>query len=207
MKNRIFFLFFLLHAVTAFSGELIAPAPDFMVKQVVGEVLSTLQQDSGITHDIKKLDALVDAKIFPRFDFSRMTRLTIGAKYWNSVTPQVQQQMVDEFRIFLGYTFADAIAQYTDETVDFVPLYLDPEANDLTVKTRIMDPKDEPTKLYFQVEKTTSEWKIYDLKIDGVSLVRLYHANFSSDLRQEGVEGLIRKLHKKNQEVAASRHG
>lgn len=206
MKNRMLFLFLLLHAVTVFSEDLIAPAPDFVVRQVVGEVLSTLQQDSKITHDMKKMDALVDAKILPRFDFSRMTKLTIGAKYWDGANSQVQQQLVDEFRIFLAYTFADVLAQYTDETVDFVPLHIDPEENDLTVKTRIMDPKDEPTKLYFQVEKTTPDWKIYDLKIDGVSLVRLYHANFSSDLRQEGVDGLIRKLHKKNQEVAASRH-
>ena len=151
------------------------------------------------------MDSLVNSKILPYFDFPRMARLTVGRKYWNDAAPQDQQQLVDEFRIFIAHTFSDVIAQYTNQTIIFTPLHMQPDEQDVTVKTWVIDPSNEPTKLDYQMESTASGWMVYDVSIDNISLIRLYRSNFSEELLRGGVQSLVKTLYKKNQEVEAER--
>ena len=204
MMRKLLFLFLLLPAVSVFAEDSAMPPPEILVRQMVGEVLSSIKQDRGITHDMMKMDELVEAKVLPQVDFPRMTRLTIGGKYWIDATPQEQQQLVDEFRTFLSHVFSDVIIQYTNQTIIFTPLHMHPEEKDITVKTWVIDPNDEPTKLDYQMEKTASGWMIYDVSIDNMSLIKIYRSNFSDELLKGGVPSLVGTLHKKNQEVGAS---
>ncbi len=158
-----------------------------------------------MTHDPKKIDEIVDEKIFPRLDFIRLTRLTVGNKFWKRTSPEMQQQLVSEFHTFLVHVFSDVIAQYTDQTIFYFPLKMPPDAMEVTVKTVVMDPRDESTLLDYRLEKTDSGWLIYDVDIDNMSLIRIYHSNFGDTLSHGGVPNLISVLHEKNLKVAAAR--
>jgi phospholipid transport system substrate-binding protein len=135
-----------------------------------------------------------------------MTRQTVGGRYWADATPQDRQQLVDEYRIFLAHTFANAIAQYTNQTVFFAPLHMQQDDREVTVRTAVIDPADEPTELDYRMEKTASGWMVYDVDVDYIWLTRIYRSNFGNELRQGGVHNLVRALHKKNQEVAVARN-
>lgn len=203
---RISLLFLLLTVLTVRAEDSVDPAPDVLVKQVVDEVLLTINHDKDITRDQKKMDALVSTKVLPHFDFPRMTRLTIGNKYWAETTLQDQQQLIDEYRIFLAHTFSNVIAQYTDQKIVLTPLHMRPGATNITVKTWVIPSSDEPTKLDYRMEKTASGWVIYDIAMDNMSLIRMFRSNFSDQLTHEGVQGLIKALHMKNQAVEVARH-
>lgn len=207
MFNRLLFLLFLFPAAGALAEDSAAPSPDVLVKQMVDEVLSPIKQNREITHDQTKMNDLVDAKVFSHFDFSRLTRLTVGSNYWADATPQEQLQLISEFHTFLTHVFSDVIAQYTDQTILFIPFRMQPEAQDATVKTVVLDPRDESTQLDYKLEKTDSGWLIYNVDIDNMSLIRIYHSNFSNELRNGGVPNLVSVLHKKNLEVESARHG
>lgn len=207
MFKRLLLLLILFHAAGALAEDSAAPSPDMLVKQVVDEVLSSIKQNREITHDQAKMNDLVEAKVFSHFDFSRLTRLTVGGKYWADATPQEQLQLIGEFHTFLTHVFSDVIAQYTDQTIFFIPFRMQPEAQDTTVKTVVLDPRDESTQLDYKLEKTDSGWLIYDVDIDNMSLIRIYHSNFSNELQNGGVSNLVSVLHKKNLEVESARHG
>jgi phospholipid transport system substrate-binding protein len=207
MFKRLLLLLILLHAAGALAEDSAAPSPDMLVKQVVDEVLSSIKQNREITHDQTKMNDLVEAKVFSHFDFSRLTRLTVGGKYWADATSQEQLQLIGEFHTFLTHVFSDVIAQYTDQTIFFIPFRMQPEAQDTTVKTVVLDRRDESMQLDYKLEKTDSGWLIYDVDIDNMSLIRIYHSNFSNELQNGGVSNLVSVLHKKNLEVESARHG
>jgi phospholipid transport system substrate-binding protein len=208
MISRLLFVFLsvLLPSMNALADDVDQLPPDILVKQMVDDVLSALKQHSEITHDLTKIDDLVDARVLSHFDFTRLTQLTVGNKYWTGATSQERQQLTAEFHTFLEHVFSDVIAQYTDQTILFIPSQMQPDAGDITIKTVIMDPRDESTQLDFRMEKTDSGWLIYDVDIDNLSLIRIYHSNFSNELLQDGVPGLVSVLHMKNQKAAADRN-
>jgi phospholipid transport system substrate-binding protein len=202
---RLLFIVLLLPAVNALAEDAAAaPPPDALVRQVVGEVISSIEQNREITHDLRKMDDLVDVRILPHFDFPRMTQLTIGSKYWADAMPQDQQQLISEFRTFLAHAFSDVIAEYTNQKIFFTPLHMQPEGEEIIVKTTVID-SDGPTRLDYKMEKTASGWMIYDVSMEGISLTRIYRSNFSNELLHGGVPSLVSVLHKKNLEVEAAR--
>ena len=178
------------------------PAPDMLVRQVVNEVLATVRQDRALMHDPRRMDGFVATRILPHFDFPRMTRQTIGKRYWTAAMPQQRLQLVGEFRTLIEHGIAGIISQYTDQTVFFVPFHMRADADEVTVRTAIIDPRDEPTELAYRMEKTPMGWKIYDVDVDHIWLTRIYRSNFDATLRQGGVQGLVVALQHKNREVS-----
>lgn len=205
IMRRLLFLILLLPAVSVLAEDSAALPPDALVRQMVDEVLSSIKQNRAITHDLKKMDDLVDAKVLPYFDFSRMTQLTISSKYWANAMPQDRQQLIGEFRIFIAHAFSDVVAQYTNQNIFFTPLHMQPEDREIIVKTTVIDPGDGPMRMDYKLEKTASGWMIYDVEMDSISLTRIYRSNFSNEMQHGGVSNLIDVLHKKNLEVGAAR--
>ena len=184
-----------------------AAPPDGVVKDLVDDVLASIRKDREITHDLNRMEGLVERRILPSIDFLRMTRQAVGTRYWGEATPEQQARLVDEFRTLLAHTFSRALTHYTDQTVMFTPFHAQPGAQEATVKSVIVDPRDEATMLDYRLEKTETGWLIYDMKIDNFSLIRIYRSNFGGELQQGGVSGLIGVLHKKNQSPDLSGHG
>ncbi len=195
------FLSLLLFSASALADT----APDAVVKQMVDDVLSPIRQDRSITKDPARLDAIVDASVFPHLDLERLSRLTVGKDYWKQATPDDREKLVGEYHMFLLHAFSDVISQYTDQTILYLPFRMKPDAKEVMVKTVVMDPRDESTELDYRLEKAGGSWLIYDVDIDNMSMIRIYHSNFGDALTEGGVNRLIGMLHEKNLKVEASR--
>lgn len=175
------------------------PDPDVLIKNTVREVLDVVRKDKELrSGNQKKLLALVDEKVLPNFDFERMTKLAVG-KSWRTATPEQKQALMSEFRILLVRTYTKAFTSYRDQTVEIKPLKLDSASTDVTVKTAIVKPGSQQTvQVDYDMEKRPDGWKVYDLTVEGVSLVTSYRGTFADQIQQVGIEGLIKTLADKN---------
>jgi len=173
-------------------------APDALVKQVTQDVLTVLKKDKDIqSGNRKKIFDLVETKVLPHFDFTRMTQLAVG-KNWRTATPDQQKQLTDQFRSLLVRTYAVSLSNYKNQTVDYKPLNAQPGDTDVTVKTLIIQPGGEPIPVDYSMWKTPHGWKVYDIDIANASLVTTYRGQFNNEIRQSGIDGLIKKLADKN---------
>lgn len=168
--------------------------PDVLARTTTTEVLVILKQDKDLQNgNLGKVYQLVEAKILPNFDFNRMTQLVIG-KHWPRATAQQKQALVTEFRNLLVRTYASSLTAFTNQTVEFKPLAMKADDTDVTVKSEIRQPGGQPIPIDYDMYKTAFGWKIYDVTIDSVSLVTNYRSSFSSEIRQKGIDGLIKTL-------------
>jgi phospholipid transport system substrate-binding protein len=177
-------------------------APDVWIKQISGEVIEAVKADKAIqAGDTKRILALVDAKILPGVDFQRMTSSSVG-RYWRQATPEQQKRLQEEFKTLLVRTYAGALTQVRDQTVELKPLRAKPEDTEVLVRSEIKG-KGEPIQLDYRVEKVGDGWKIYDVNVLGVWLVETYRASFAQEISASGIDGLITKLAEKNKAAAA----
>lgn len=168
--------------------------PDVLARTTMQEVLEILKHDKAIqSGDTSRIYELVEAKILPNFDFDRMTQLAVG-KYWPRATAQQKQGLVAEFRNLLVRTYSTSLTSYTSQTVEFKPLTLKPEDRDVTVRTEIRQPGGQPIPVDYRMYKSAFGWKVYDVSIEGVSLITNYRASFASVARRDGIDGLIKSL-------------
>jgi phospholipid transport system substrate-binding protein len=172
-------------------------APDALIKQVSTEVIETVKADKAIQGgDVSRIVALVDAKVMPNVNFQRMTASATG-RHWRTATPEQQKRLQDEFKTLLVRTYAGALTQVKDQTVQLKPLRAAAEDTEVVVRTEIRG-KGEPIQLDYRMEKTPSGWKIYDVNVLGVWLVEQYKNSFAQEIGAVGLDGLITKLADKN---------
>lgn len=177
-------------------------APDALIKTTVQEVLAVVKQDKDIqAGNQKKILELVDAKVLPHFDFTRMTQLAVG-KSWRQATPEQRQALVTEFRNMLVRTYTKAFTVYRDQTVEVKPVKMAADATEATVKTSINKAGVQPVLVDYEMEKTPDSWKVYDVSIEGVSMVSSYRGTFTSEIQQNGIDGLIKTLSNRNASAA-----
>lgn len=175
------------------------PAPDVLVKTVTQEVVDLIAKDKDLqSGSQKKVVALVEAKVLPHFNFMAMTRLAVAAN-WEKLTPEQKKQLTEEFKTLLVRTYSSALSAYRDQKFDFRPLRAKPTDTDVTVQVRIAQGGREPVMLEYDMEKTPNGWKVYDVRVAGVSLVANYRTEFANEIRTNGVDGLIKGLIVKNQ--------
>jgi len=189
------FLSTLLLAPTTWAVE---TSPDTLVENTAQEVLTIIRQDKDIKSGRKaKLLNLVEAKVLPHFNFTRMTRLAMG-KNWSKASPQQQQEIVDQFRTLLVRTYYKALAVYSDQTIKVTPLKDIVGNKDVIVKTQVIKDHGEPVSINYSMEKTSNGWKVYDIIVARISLVVNYRSSFDSQIRRGGIEGLLKTLADKN---------
>jgi phospholipid transport system substrate-binding protein len=168
--------------------------PDVLARTTTQEVLTILKQDKeGLKSNQAKVYQLVEAKILPNFDFNRMTQLAVG-KHWPSATAQQKQALVIQFRNLLVRTYSSSLTEFSNQAVEFKPMTIKPDDTDVTVHSEIRQPGSRPLPIDYSMYKTSFGWKVYDVTIDGVSLVTNYRSSFSSTIRQNGIDGLIKTL-------------
>ena len=173
--------------------------PDVLARTTTQEVLVILKQEKELTP--AKVYQLVEAKVLPNFDFNRMTQLAVG-KHWPSATAQQKTALVTEFRNLLVRTYSSSLTEFSNQAVEFKPMTIKPDATDVTVRSEIRQPGGQPVPIDYSMYKTDFGWKVYDVSIDGVSLVTNYRASFSSTIRQSGIDGLIAALAAKSPQSA-----
>ena len=173
-------------------------APDSLVKNVTLEVIDIIVKDKDIqSGDQKKIVDLVEAKVLPHFNFTAMTRLAVATN-WDKATPEQKKQLTDEFKTLLVRTYSSALSTYRDQKFDFRPLRAKPTDTDVTVNVRIMQSGSEPVTIDYDMEKRPGGWKVWDVRVGGISLVANYRTEFDNLIRDSGIEGLIKTLVAKN---------
>ena len=173
-------------------------APDVLVRETSQDVLEIVKKDKDIqAGDKKKIYALVDAKVLPHFDFKRMTQLAVG-KFWRQATPEQQESLVKEFRTLLVRTYSTSLSAYKNQKIDYKPLRMQPGDVDVSVKTVVNQPGGQPVPIDYSLQKNPDGWKVYDVVVDNISLVTNYRGSFANEIRQSGIDGLIKTLVDKN---------
>ena len=176
--------------------------PDALVKTISLEVLAAIRQDKDIQP--KKIASLVEAKILPHFDFAHTTRIAMGAN-WRRASPEQREQLVREFRTLLVRTYSSALMSYRDQVLEFRPLRAQTGDTQVTVRSEVRQPGAQAVSIDYEMEKTPSGWKVYDVKISGASLAATYRDTFTEEVRNHGIEGLIDSLSSKNRQNEARR--
>lgn len=173
-------------------------APDVLINTTVQEVIAIVKQDKDIqAGNQKKILELVDAKVLPHFDFTRMTQLAVG-KSWRTATAEQKQALVSQFRNMLVRTYTKAFTVYRDQTVEVKPFRMAAEAAEATVKTLIKKPGAQPIPVDYEMKKSADGWKAFDVSIEGVSMVMSYRGTFDTQIQQNGIDGLIKMLSDNN---------
>jgi len=194
------FLFCLMLSFMTAGGALAQDAaPDTLIKNVSSEVLTIVKQDKDIqSGNTKKAAELIEAKVLPHFNFTRMTALAVG-RDWRSASPEQQKVLVNEFRTLLVRTYSNALSAYRDQTLEFKPLRMGAGDTDVVVRSEVRQPGGKPVSIDYSLEKGSAGWKVYDVTVAGVSLVTTYRETFAAEVRAAGIDGLIKSLQAKNQ--------
>ena len=181
------------------AAALAQTAPDKLVKSVADDVLAGLRQDPDLRAGSQaKFAELLEQKVAPHFDFERMARLAVG-RGWRQATPEQQKALVEQFRALLIRSYSSAYTAYKDIAIEVKPVRMQPNDNDVQVRTEIKVPNSgQSISVDYSMYKAGSDWKIYDVTVEGVSLVTTYRSTFAEEIRQSGVDGLIKSLQEKN---------
>ncbi len=187
--------FTLAFAVPAFAQD---AGPEQMVQKVTEDVLATIKSDKQLqAGDKQKALKLAEEKVLPHIDFEESTRLAVG-RSWAKATPEQRKKLVDEFRRMLVRTYSNAIEGYQGQTLKVLPPRGKQGGEDATVRAQFIRAGGQPLPLEFQARKTEKGWKIYDISVEGVSLVLTYRSEFDAVVKQQGIDGLIKRLGEKN---------
>ena len=181
-------------------------APDELVKNTTLEVIAVIKQDRDIqAGDRAKIYALVEEKVLQHFDFRRMSQLAMG-KNWRQATPEQQEALIKEFRSLLVRTYAVSLSQYRDQKIEIKPTKLDADAKVATVKSLFLQNGREPVTVDYVMYKLPAGWKVFNITVEGVSLVENYRSTFNEQVRKSGVDGLIKTLVDRNKAAEASKN-
>jgi phospholipid transport system substrate-binding protein len=177
-------------------------APDAMVKRVADEVLAVIKADKDLqSGNSAKVVELAEQKVLPHFDFERMTRLAVG-RNWAQASDAQKQALVKEFRTLLVRTYSTSLAAYRNQTIEVKPSRAGAGDKDTVVRTAIIQQGGPQIPIDYSMEKTDSGWKVYDVVIDGASLVTTYRGTFSDQVQRGGIDGLIKTLQDRNRGAA-----
>ncbi|TAN12147.1 MAG: ABC transporter substrate-binding protein [Burkholderiaceae bacterium] len=180
--------------------------PNAFIQNLSNEILSLIHSDKAVQNgNVARIRELVDSKIMPNVNFTRMTASAVGPA-WRQATPEQKQQLEKQFETLLIRTYAGALNQVKNQTVDVQPFRGNPNDNDVVVRTLVKG-SGEPIQLDYRLERTPGKgggWKIYDLNVIGVWLVANYRSQFAEQVNRGGIPGLIKSLQEHNAADAAA---
>ena len=198
MRNLVFAL--LMAIVPGVStAQAASIGPDELIKQTSEKVLKTLEDNKEVYQkDPDKIYQLVNDIILPHLDFRAMSKLALG-KNWRNANEQQQERFVEAFKTMLIRTYSKSLTEYTGQQIEFLPYRPPAEGrHTVEVKTQIKQDTGPAIPIDYRLRIKDDIWKVYDIKIDGISLVTNYRNSFASDIRKVGMDGLIDKLREKN---------
>ena len=176
--------------------------PDGLIKSLVSDVMATVKSDPEIQKgNIPRIVDLVEKKIVPYTDMKRTTEMAMGQN-WKKATPEQQAQLTLEFKNLLIRTYSGALSQLREQTVQFKPFRAAPDDTEVMVKTVVIGHGD-PVPLDYRLEKTSTGWKVYDMNIMGVWLIEAYRNQFTNQISQNGIDGLVKFLQERNKQLSA----
>ncbi|TCG07324.1 toluene tolerance protein [Paraburkholderia steynii] len=204
-----FFVAFLFFTMFAFGNTVSAQTvdssdPQILIKSVTQQVLDEVHTQAIDPSDIPRIMNIVNRDILPYIDFEHTTQLAL-ARYWRTATPAQQQQLVQQFKMLLIHLYSGALAQLKpDQKIDYPPMRVAPTDTDAVVRT-IASTNAQPVEIDYRLRKTPQGWRVYDLNVMGAWLVQTYRQQFGETIQQSGIDGLLRFLTDRNQQLASGK--
>jgi len=187
-------------AATAVASEM---PPDQLVRTTVDRVVEIIKSDKAIqAGDMKRILQVAETNASQHFNFQRMTRLAMGAN-WKLATAAQQDELVREFRALLLRTYAVALKEYRNQTIEVRPTKFAAGDAETTVRTVVNQAGAKAISIDYDMERSPQGWKVYDVTVAGVSLVINFRSSFDSEIRKSGVDGLIKSMVERNRSAAA----
>ncbi len=201
MKQVWFSVYMCVVLLTAANELVAAESPMNIVRNTTDQVLDRVQSDrDALRQDPAKMYVLVAELIFPHFDFQIMARWVLGA-HWKEADGAIRAEFVDQFRKLLVRTYATALLEFSDQVITYPDDSAIVKGRTVEVRQEIDQSGSEPILIGYRLHNTRGDWKVFDVTVDGVSLVKTYRASFSSLIRDGGLLGLIAGLNEKNQDI------
>lgn len=204
MKNRsssiILSLFCAVLLVIASERSFASEDPIQMMQGLSSRVMGALKQNrSELQRNPNKVYEVVNRYILPSVDFVEMARWVVGRNAWQQADAATQKRFVDEFKNLVIRSYAQSLMKYTDQTVDFLPLRGSAAGKErVQVSSFVRESGKKAVRIDYRLLRAGGSWKVYDIIIEGVSLMQGYRAQFSDDIRQGGVKAVVNKLHQHN---------
>lgn len=183
-------------------------SPEDVVRGVTQDVIDIFKSDRSLTQrpDPERVLAIVNERVMPVVNFSRMTALSVG-RYWNQASPDQKQQLMQAFRELLVLTYSEAVTYAPEATIQVRPGRYLPTDDDVIVRTLLQRPSKEPIPIDYRMQRTASGWKVYDFNVLGLWMVEHYRAQFAQIVSARGIDGLITVLNEKNKSLRQTPSG
>lgn len=197
-----FILFLVLLTFTAPTAITAPSDAKALVQSTSDSVIARVKSERDLLRtDRTSLYGLVNELIVPHFDFQRISRWVLG-KYWRSADADQRQRFVAQFRKLMVRTYATVLLEYADQEIRYFPVAAEPTATRVIVKTEITQPASNiPLPVNYRMHSADNGWKVYDVTIEGVSLLATYRSTFATEIRTKGLDALISSLVQKNKGI------
>lgn len=177
-------------------------SPQDVIQDTSARMLEALRKNrDALRQDSSRIYALVDQIVLPNFDFELMSRWVLG-RNWQQATPEQRRRFAAEFRTLLVRTYAKALLEYSDNDIRVLPAANLADNNEATVKTEAQVRNGPPIPINYTMHLNSDGWKIYDVTVDGVSLVTNYRSTFAGQIRSSGLDTVIADLQKRNAQAS-----
>jgi phospholipid transport system substrate-binding protein len=183
--------------------------PDVLLKQATYDMIEAINANRNeIKTNPDKLKTLVEEIILPHLDLITASKWVMG-KYWRQASKDQKLNFIRAFRTMLLRFYSSALAEYLKDDskkIDhkiftYYPIRGDLASKDVTVNAIVTPDKGEPVPIHYNMHLTSNGWKIYDVSVEGVSMITTYKNNFATELQQKGIDGLIASIEEKNQNM------
>lgn len=173
--------------------------PQEVVRSTADAVLHEVEtRRSELEAAPEQIYALVEQYVLPNFDFELMSRLALG-RHWASATPEQQAQFTEGFRELLVRTYATALLNYSGQKITYLPFELPADAERVRVPTQVFAaPGSPPVPVDYELFQRDDAWRVYDVRIDGISMLQNYRTSFTNEIRRYQLSGLIERISDKN---------
>lgn len=197
MKKIILSMGLLLVSLTSIARAAEVP-PEDLVRKTAEVILAEIKANRDLyAKNYAKLYKMADEKVLPHFDFRRMSQWVLG-RAWKEATPEQRDRFTAEFRDLLVGTYSQALLNYTDQEIVYLPVQRKPEDTEVTVKTEVKQSSGPNIPINYSFYKKDGAWKVYDISIEGVSLVTNYRSVYATKVREKGLDGLIAEIASNN---------
>lgn len=171
-------------------------APEVMLRHIAEDVVASIKQDRSRGGD-KRIAVAVEEKVLPHFNFRRAAQLAMGPN-WRRMSPAQQEALTSEFKLLLVRTYTGTLTNYSGHGVEFLPTRIAPGEREVTVRSQIKNTGALPVLIEYDMERSAGTWKVFDVRVSGVSLIATYRTSFAEDVRNKGIDGLIASLAARN---------
>ncbi len=169
-----------------------------LVTQTADKIQTQLRAERDVvTKNPKRVYELVEQIVLPNFDFKSMSASVLG-KHWRTASDDQKQRFTQEFKLLLVRTYAKALVDNMDRKITTQPLRANEGATEVTVRTEIPQQGGFPLPINYSMELKDGAWKVFDVDIDGISMVKNYRSTFANEVKQGNVDDLIKKLTDRN---------